>query len=401
MSENNFQLMFLLGTGSSIPAGLPDIGKLTKEFMESEVNTVNENKISILMDVAENYFSRRDIESFLSLLNKLKDENDRSIFKSKYSQLENIQVNDLSSFISNAQKFIRIKLENITTIDYFSYIRHLPFNCDVFTLNYDCVLDNTLEEGNINWTDGFNPLWNPALFEKTEIKFKLYKLHGSLYWFTTSKGKLIKIPIRGLDVSKIKYLTGEDLNEVLIYPTIQKDKFSSIYNFLNYTFTQKLNKSNLCVIIGYSFRDIDITEMIKESVRTNDDLWLLVISPNADKLKDDLKKGLDEEQRMRILFKNSDIEGMLKDAQLINYIYKIRQNINKEKNLWSRINPFSLNQLRQDNTYVESTLSTITREYKELGIVERSRYLLSRVLKENKISEEIHSKLEGPLNLSY
>jgi hypothetical protein len=82
---------------------------------------------------------------------------------------------------------------------------------------------------------------------------------------------------------------------------IQKDKFSSIYNYLDYTFTNKLNYSDLCLIIGYSFRDEDITTKLIESMKLNKRLWIVLICPNSSDLIRNLQKGLEEEQIIRII----------------------------------------------------------------------------------------------------
>lgn len=392
---SNFKVIFLFGAGISIPAGLPDISKMTTDFINSQDGRYRK-KVNDLIAVAGLYFERQDIESLLSLLHRLKDKKDQIMFKSMYSQISEVEDADISSLIISTQKFIREKLENIQSTDYISNLRYLTFVPEVFTLNYDSVIENILESGNIEYTDGFGPFWNPSLFDNESAKFKLYKLHGSLYWFTTPMGKMIKVPIKGLDVSKIKYITGEELTEVLIYPTIQKEKFSRLYDFLGFTFTDKLSKANLCVVIGYSYRDKDITEKIRESIKTNNDLWILTISRNAQKSIENLSINILDESKSRIGYINTGIGEVLDGLKLMQHIEDLSRCINREKEIWNTVNYSSLDRL--DKTRLESNLSEVFHGYVTFGLKQRCQLLLSRLLKENKIPKETYTKMEGMLS---
>lgn len=396
--DKNFKIIFLFGAGTSIPAGLPDINEMTREYVESHQGTVYHQLVVSLLDVAGSYFERKDIESFLSLLHKLKDKNDNKMFKTMYSQISDIQDKDVISLIISTQKYVREKLEQIGSLDYISNLKHLPFTPEVFTLNYDSVIENTLENGNIKYSDGFDPFWNTSSFERNDIQFKLYKLHGSLYWFTTTKGKLIKVPIKGLEASRIKYITGEDLTEVIIYPTIQKIKFSRIYSFLDYTFTDRLSKSNVCVIIGYSFRDEDITKKLRESIQVNNALWILIINPNSKDSMSILKNGLDEEPRLRIGFINSNIQDVLNRLQLNNHIENMSRIINREKEIWDTVNSDSIDKI--DKTRLEWNLAEVINGLREFGLIDRGKYIISQLSVENKITPEIKSKMEGILRVN-
>ena len=60
---------------------------------------------------------------------------------------------------------------------------------DIFTLNHDTVLEQCLMQNGIKFIDGFGePLnniryWDPDLFERRDFKVRLFKLHGSVNWF--------------------------------------------------------------------------------------------------------------------------------------------------------------------------------------------------------------------------
>lgn len=76
---------------------------------------------------------------------------------------------------------------------------------DIFTLNYDSVVETYCEKENINYSDGFELKWDFNNFEKIKKGNRLYKLHGSLYWFKTENNKLVKIPIKHCNTDGITY----------------------------------------------------------------------------------------------------------------------------------------------------------------------------------------------------
>jgi hypothetical protein len=60
---------------------------------------------------------------------------------------------------------------------------------DIFTLNHDTVLERCLMQNGIKYIDGFGEpvnnirYWDLDLFERRDFKVRLFKLHGSVNWF--------------------------------------------------------------------------------------------------------------------------------------------------------------------------------------------------------------------------
>jgi len=152
-------------------------------------------------------------------------------------------------------------------------------------LNYDATVEIFCENRGIKYTDGFEPDWNLARFDGENNQINLFKLHGSLYWFRTKSNKTVKVPMKGLQSSLLRYLTDEEVSEMMIYPTLEKNKQSGVYSWLSQKFKDELNHSDVCVIMGYSFRDGDIKESILESLSSNHNLWLIIASPHASEYK--------------------------------------------------------------------------------------------------------------------
>jgi hypothetical protein len=123
------------------------------------------------------------------------------------------------------------------------------YDLELFTLNYDGVLDTFLNKSGVNYSDGFSPFWSPSLFDDDGIHARVYRLHGSLFWFKIPNGRAISLPIRGVDIKNLKYISGENMDELLIYPTLTKEKHSEIYTFMSNRFISKLRHSHLCIDI--------------------------------------------------------------------------------------------------------------------------------------------------------
>jgi hypothetical protein len=256
-----------------------------------------------LKNITESYFSeRKDLESFMSLIKSLEDNDLKSLLQHKYKELNQLDYEIVNNIYKKTQLFVRESLEKIKddNVVYLSpligFLEESPL--EIFTLNYDGLVELFCERNKINYYDGFSPNWNPKIFEN-DIPIKIYKLHGSLYWFKTTSGKVMRIPVIGLNLENIKYISLERLSEMIIYPTINKEKHSEIYTWLNNKFITTLGITDLLVVAGYSFRDKDIRSIVKDSMATRK-LWILIISPNATVIKNTYFNN-EEEKSSRVI----------------------------------------------------------------------------------------------------
>ena len=69
---------------------------------------------------------------------------------------------------------------------------------------------------------------------------------------------------------------------MLIYPTLspKEQEDEDPYRTIIYEFGQKLNECDICIIIGYSFRDVSINKFIKELLVN--DKKLIVVDKKAE-----------------------------------------------------------------------------------------------------------------------
>ncbi|MGI0088360.1 MAG: SIR2 family protein [Nitrosotalea sp.] len=353
--------ILLLGAGFSQPAGIPTITKMTEDFFqnpakalkENEKNTVSEflisfgaDRIKILDDVTRSNFHQSDLEYMLTLLRELEDEQDFKYFESRYPALIQLfgaseipfqgKLGLIKWYRTILQNYVRNACENISSIQYLygldGLIQTEPLS--VFTLNYDGIIENFCEQQHIKYQDGFNPQWTPEVFQEKNTKINLFKLHGSLYWVRSKNGKVVRIPIQGIDMSSMRYIDGSPISEMMLYPEIQKDKELEVYTWLNRRFKDELNRSDLCIIIGYSFRDRDVKNSILESLNSNPNLWLIIVNPHASKIKHDLVSD-NELISTRIIAMDMGVEDALAGRKLHSRLDILDIARNTEEQAWA------------------------------------------------------------------
>ncbi len=388
MSEEQareFQTMLLLGAGASIPAGIPAINKMTEEFFKNPIGNFVfddsqdmenlDTNLPIISKVTEEFFGQMDLELMMSLIIRMQDKQELELLTNKFSDLKKIKDDELRTIRQLIQFFIRKKCENIQSIQYLWTLPGLPHlpPLDIFTLNYDGTIEIFCEQNSISYTDGFDPNWNPAIFATQNNEFNLYKLHGSLYWFRTPSGKRIKVPMKGLNVSDLKYLTDDSVSEMMIYPAINKNKESMVYSWISQKFKENLNRFEVCIIIGYSFRDEDIKETLKESLTSNNNLWFVIVNPHALEYKLKLL-STNVEISSRIVVMNMGIEEALRERKLHSYLTTLKTARDQEEEAWKSQKG---NQSRMDYQW-----KNVLFNYLRLEHDDRAKWLVEKLLTE-------------------
>ena len=157
----------------------------------------------------------------------------------------------------------------------------------VFSLNYDQCFEKVIGEDNVE--QGFDPKtfeWQQSNFEGDESKlFKLYKLHGSINWFTDKH------------TGKLMHSNHSITNDPKLIFGIDT-KLSSSDPFFYYTseFRRWILHPDckLIVTIGYSYADQYINNLIAQALINNPSRQVLNVTyldkddTNIDKKKNDL-----------------------------------------------------------------------------------------------------------------
>lgn len=146
-----------------------------------------------------------------------------------------------------------------------------------FTTNYDTLLEDALALCRIVTSDGFSggamAFWEPGhefdspFAADSRIQARIYKLHGSIDWVTSSED----IVVRRREGAGYP----DEINtNLLIYPqatkykVTQRDPFATLFGAFRSALVD--SKSGLLAICGYSFGDDHINEEIERALKQRD-----------------------------------------------------------------------------------------------------------------------------------
>lgn len=159
----------------------------------------------------------------------------------------------------------------------------------IFNLNYDMCFEQAAQEGGFVVIDGFSfsqpRVFNGRYFDYDIVRrensrisaeenyvdkvFHLYKPHGSVNWYK-----------QGNDILQRNKI--DDFQAVIIYPNATKFEHSYEQPFFEVMsrFQSELRKtkSTTLIIAGFSLADKHIMTMIKEAIRQNSSLNVLIVN---------------------------------------------------------------------------------------------------------------------------
>jgi len=287
-----------LGSGASRYTGLPTSGEIIEktDFKNNPThNTILEKCNS------------GDIEEVLETVEQCKQwiESGENIFDGwihkvlRYQEYSNVSPNrnprwdlsSLSSICTNMQTQVVKLLPELFSINeeqktktinlyqqFLDFIAKINKTVDIFTTNYDRVIEKFVHgqpSGRYQYVDGFpsekisefsiQTLLN-SVANGNNIKLNLYRLHGGLDWYK-AKNKVSNIETihRSFDLEN----TNLD-NGVIIPPILGKNlRNHPLLKPIFDTFAKKFLEYDICIIIGFSFRDKDIASVISQRITNN------------------------------------------------------------------------------------------------------------------------------------
>ena len=249
---------YLLGAGCSKCAEKPLIYGLTKSVMEKA-----DCELSALFKTLKTVDDREPtVEDLINCLLRYGD-----ILAMSATKIVNIDTRQIEEWIHYIRKTIVDAIaDDWKPSEYhrrfFSRLKQPNRQRDIFSLNYDTVIESSLDDGCLSYVDGFrgsNWAWfDPEVFDESGSSFRIFKLHGSVNWIRD-------------DHQVIRRAANYQNEPVVVYPSEQKyieTKFG-IYEELMMMFRDRLRmkKQNNCLVtLGYSFNDTHINEAICDSV---------------------------------------------------------------------------------------------------------------------------------------
>jgi len=285
------RLSFFFGAGTSISIGMPGINELTKQVSDRLKKPHKIQFENVKKQLAEN----SNVENVLDRIRTIRELIDTSEQK-EYDGLKGATVaRELDSTICRAIYEIVCGdppkgLKPHLVFSHWLRSLHINRYCpvEIFTTNYDLMLEKAMEQTGVPFFDGFvgsvTPFFAPESVEAEEGKAnrsvypprtwtRLWKIHGSINWL-----------IRRIDgKSRITRLSSPEPklgDELMIFPSREKYTESRKLPFI--TFQDRFRKSlssgeSLLIIAGYNFSDEHINEIIFQNLRSNPRLAIIAL----------------------------------------------------------------------------------------------------------------------------
>lgn len=273
LTHSRKKIGILLGAGAPVSINIanegedwkpliPDIAGLT----EIVKNSLTEPKDLSAFEQVSASLSNNNIELILSKVRSLAE----VIGEAEVFGLNSDGYNNLSNKICSKIKDVVNQSLPKTDNPYshlVSWINGInrDYAIEIFTTNYDLLLEEALEETRTPYFDGFSGS-KTAFFDPSSISgndlpprwVRLWKLHGSINWSRNEQNEVVRG--NGVDDGTMVYPSH------IKYDQTQSAPFSSLFdrlkNFL-------LEPDSLLLTTGFSFADAHITSKLDECLAEN------------------------------------------------------------------------------------------------------------------------------------
>ena len=284
---------FFFGAGTSCALKIPNIAILTADIEKNLTGDNLKNYKIVSENLKATLGKEVNIEEILNQVRRIREiTNDKpnqdfiKVTGEAAKKLDKEICNKIHNIIEKAEE----KADLTNPIKFFSWLNILnhEYSKEVFTTNYDLIIEKSLEQSQIPYFDGFVGSFEPFFWQEsieqstgrtdmTRNWIRLWKIHGSLSWFwkedkTNNSHKIIR-------VGKFDNACATD-KELVIYPSKEKYDSSRKQPFIAYFDRLKNFLSSgelLFVFTGFSFSDQHINEIIFNSLRQNNRLFCIVL----------------------------------------------------------------------------------------------------------------------------
>lgn len=264
------QIGLLLGAGVSKACGLPNIEDITKKVRIGITNA----KFKELLD---------DKDTVENILNKtqqlivlLKSGKEINTLKEK----DIIDIEEAIKKIIFDELSIKKDTENFYKLVLWLNFINRDYEKEIFTLNYDLLVEKALEKANLPYYSGFVGNVKPFFiadsvddFQGIYVKqswIKLWKLHGSLNFVKDEDDKIY-----------IDNSVSHSSKNLLIYPSMDKYLSSRKAPYISYLDRLRkylIDKEKIVFVLGYSFGDDHINEVIVNGLNNNHRLSIIAFA---------------------------------------------------------------------------------------------------------------------------
>lgn len=307
------RIITFLGAGASAAIGYPT----TKPFLQKLGFYVSDEERKYLNSLRNLYWVVEDIEHVVEILNsllELEGISERSKLSDmfyKYPRIINFREEKKYGFspalnervqwksLINLTQRLRNRIEAFTFEQYGADVNRYPKikrvfreffsilkghkrdkqSFEVFTTNYDNVIeDYCSQSGHTCILSVLNRELSPVAKTVSEEKCILTKLHGSLNWLIDKQTNEVQVVETQSRIRKGSPRWNR--NEYILFGTKARLGISGIYDDLFKRLEDFLLKAEVCIVIGFSFRDDHINEKFTQALQQNKSLKIIIVSPS-------------------------------------------------------------------------------------------------------------------------
>lgn len=339
---------FLMGAGCSCAFGLPTIAELTNTIEKKlkgdsldQFKNINNELESSIHGIAIN------IEDTLNQLRRIRDitnENAEKSYQGVTGESAKELDNEICGMIFDEIKSAEQNVDLSKMVKFLSWLtmQNRDFSKEIFTTNYDLLIEKSLEKAQIPYFDGFVGAFEPFFLQESIDAFvnrtdmthnwiRLWKIHGSLGWFwkedkSDNSHTIVRVG-HVLDLSSS--------NELVIYPSKEKYDRSRKLPFVAYFDRLKryLQQGELLFITsGSSFSDQHINEIIFNSLRQNLRLTMIVFY-HSDSEIDNLYQLVESYLNIRVF---GPTKGII-NGSLVEWDAEAENLIKNSENFWDPV----------------------------------------------------------------
>jgi len=399
--------LFFTGAGFSKPAGcllssemLKDLEQRSNDESQNSIFSKSERKaIKFILSCLDyqarfrslesngKYVYYANIEEFAQLLRRIKNRENLLpypvtgnwsdkilIIEQEYNnEKNNNPEEDIYTSIENKIKKSCYTewLKHKSNLQYLAPLKNLLENnnnnnnfIDIFTLNNDIILEDYFSDENSVYTGFVSNKW--VGFDRSNIndtfnasRINYYKLHGSIDWLRLSDGTIMK------------QKNSEDLSDEIIdiKPLLIFGHGTKIYTIdpffsLLEQFKKALKEKKFFIVIGYSFFDPHINNLIFNELSANQEKIMIIINP---KMMDNLNdEDFEVKENSLKIFKKE------KKLKFVEYLSNIQDNP-----IYTELPDFNIKKISSDSF---EYIACNTEEF--LGKIENILIFINGIFKE-------------------
>ena len=280
LSQNNKPIGFFISAGCPLaipmPSNewplIPDMKGLSRYVKDTfELKPIANDYNKLIEELKKTQKKEDNLEEVLSFIRSLKEVSKGGTVRG----FEEDKLEELESEVCNCiVEKIKVELPNKQT-PYHKLARWISSierdkAIEVFTTNYDLLIEQAFEETSVPYYDGFVGARHP-FFDLKSVEgnlapkhwTRLWKIHGSINWFLKKDKK---------DIFRASSVKLEDGFSHLIYPSHLKYEQSRKMPFL--ALSDQLSRflkqpSAALILCGYSFNDEHINDTMINALKAN------------------------------------------------------------------------------------------------------------------------------------